>query len=423
MRLMSKYYRYSIAYSLGILLIGGICYTMITRWILIRQLNQDLIQEKEEIVASITKKNMLPDPMSFKGQTVRFVRVRDSFAEQISNEYHFVKVPHKKRSRFRIFRTLVFPVALNGNIYQATIIRSQAETEDLIRLLAGCTFILVLLLLWGFGLLNRLLLNKLWLPFHKTLFQLEKFKLSERRNIRLETTDIQEFAALNKAVSGMTVQAEKEYIALKDFTENASHEIQTPLAIIKSKLELLMQSELLQKEESENIVIAYEATVRLSKLNAALLLLTRIENKQYDHSEDVPLVPVLNRLLVQYEDLIRAGNITLRSDIGGNPVIQMDESLSEILIGNLIRNAIRHNIENGFIAITVSDDKIIIVNSGPVVHGPAENMFNRFQKESLSSKSLGLGLSIVKKIVDQYGFAIQYQYSNGVHTIELTLNE
>jgi len=422
-RIISKYNRYNLLLNFFILIVGAICFILTIRWLLISQLNQDLNQEKDEIEDYIAQKRALPEPMNFKAQVVSYQLVSQTFKKKIQNEYVYAKTDDSDsdKNKFRIYRSLRFPIELDGKIYSCKILRSQAETEDLIQILVYCSLGIVALLFVAIFISNRFLFQKIWLPFQKTLDKLQQFKLSSSQSFVKEKTDILEFQQLNQVAFEMTEHAKKEYNSLKDFTENASHEIQTPLAIIKTRLELLMQSGNIRSTESEYIESAYEASIRLSKLNQALLLLTKIENDQYHNTENISLVQVTQQLLQQYQELIDNSNIELRTDFSSDNVFKIDSALAEILIGNLIRNAIRHNIDKGFIHIEIDKNLFRISNTGPEIQGTTDKLFDRFQKDSTSSKSLGLGLAIVLKIVQKYNFHIQYVYREGVHTIELQL--
>ncbi|PZP50766.1 MAG: hypothetical protein DI598_04850 [Pseudopedobacter saltans] len=420
-KLISKYNRYNLFFNFFILIIGAICFVLIIRWILISQLNQDLNQEKDEIEEYVDQKHSLPAPMSFKGQIVSYEEVKSTFKTKIQNEYRFVKDDHHEEKKFRIYRSIKFSIVLEGKIYSCKILRSQAETEDLLEIVVLCALGIGLIAFVAIFISNRFLFKKLWSPFQRTLSQLQSFKLSAQNTFIKEKTDILEFQQLNQVALDMTEQAKKEYNSLKDFTENASHEIQTPLAIIKTKLEMLMQSGNIRSTESEYIESAYEASIRLSRLNQSLLLLTKIENNQYQNTENVSLFEVTKHLLTQYSELVDNASIRLNVDYLEDKIVQMDSALVEIMIGNLIRNAIRHNIDDGFINISINKDSFVISNSGPTIEGSTDKLFDRFQKESTSSKSLGLGLAIVLKIVQKYHFKIHYLYQDGIHTIELKL--
>jgi len=279
----------------------------------------------------------------------------------------------------------------------------------------GILFILLVALF----LINRLFLNNLWKPFNTTLQQIKQFNLSGKEKLHLEQSNISEFTELNNAVTIMTNRVSQDYDEIKNFTENASHEIQTPLAIIKSKLELLSQSENLKEEQMNTIQSVYEATNRLSKLNQSLILLTKIDNQQFKESEEVNISILINKHLSNYEELIAAKLITIKKNIDDNVKMNMNETLAEILISNLITNAIKHNIDNGIIEITLTNNYFSISNTGIPLQSDPSELFERFKKDTVSSESLGLGLSIVKKISERYGYEINYHYSDTLHTTSI----
>ena len=212
----------------------------------------------------------------------------------------------------------------------------------------------------------------------------------------------------------------RDYEEIKSFTENASHEIQTPLSIIKSRLELLSQSDL-SEDQMNTIQSVYEATNRLSKLNQSLILLTKIDNQQFSESEEVNMSILINKHLSNYEELISAKLITIKKNIRDNVKININETLAEILVSNLITNAIKHNIDKGVIEIILTGHQISISNTGIPLQSESSELFERFKKDKVSSESLGLGLSIVKKICERYGFTVTYHYSDLLHTVSINI--
>jgi signal transduction histidine kinase len=205
---------------------------------------------------------------------------------------------------------------------------------------------------------------------------------------------------------------------LKRFTENASHEIQTPLAIIKTKIELLAQSEL--NESQANVIQTLNDVVnRISKLNQSLLLLTKIENGQFADTECVNISKVLERHIINFEELAEAKNITITKNIIEECEVKMNESLAVVLISNIMVNAIKHNLSHGVIDIELEVNKLSVSNSGEVPTKGASSLFERFEKDTSSADSLGLGLSIVKEICDRYGFQVNYNYTDKMHTISI----
>ena len=418
MKLLSKYNRVNLIATIIVLFVSAICYYFLIQSVLITQLDKDLKVEELEIKDFIKENNRLPDPTNYKDEQEEFI---PSGNQKADRRYTSVDIFNKEHHEDVSYRQLQFPVLIAANQYKILIRKSQEETDDLIQLIVIITLGILVILLVTLFLINRFLLNKLWKPFNSTLQQIKQFNLSGKEKVQLEQSDINEFTELNDAVRIMTGRVSRDYDEIKSFTENASHEIQTPLAIIKSKLELLSQSENLKEDQMNSIQSVYEATNRLSKLNQSLILLTKIDNQQFRESEEVNISSLINKHLNNYEELIAAKFISIKKNIEDNVKMNMNEALAEILISNLITNAIKHNIDKGIIEITLTNNHLLISNTGLSLKIDPSELFERFKKDKVSSESLGLGLSIVKKICERYSYGIKYNYSDTLHTITINL--
>jgi signal transduction histidine kinase len=219
----------------------------------------------------------------------------------------------------------------------------------------------------------------------------------------------------------MTERMKRDYLNLKEFNEDASHEIQTPLAIIRSKMEILMQNRDLRKEDIENIKTINEATDRLLKLNQGLLLISKIENNYFQNMKEVSLRLTVIKYLNNYSEIIHIKNISTEVTGSDSVFVEMDEILADTLISNLISNAVRYNIKGGFIKCHTEQGSIIIMNTGIPLEVEPELLFKRFRKGGNSQQSVGLGLSIVKKIADNYGIAVKYSCTENIHEVKLTI--
>jgi len=209
--------------------------------------------------------------------------------------------PHDKE--FDVYRKMVFGFASTGKFYQATIVAAKFEAEDMVELIFYfmlAIFAMIVLILFF---LNRWLSTSLWSPFYKTLHQLQTFRMEGNELISFETCNVFEFEQLNNSLQIMMQKIQADFKNLKEFTENASHEIQTPLAIIKTKLENILQDKTLDTSQNEQIQIVYNTTSRLSKLNEALLLLSKIENKQFPDSAEINLVELVKQRLELIQEL------------------------------------------------------------------------------------------------------------------------
>ncbi len=415
MKLFTKYNRINIAATIIVLMIGGLFYYFILHFILIKQLDKDLKVEEQEIMDYIKENNSLPEATNNKDQKITF-QPTDSAVKRNFRSVDFLNV---KENEIEATRQLIFPINIAAKNYRANVSKSQQETEDLVKLIVLLTLAIVVLLLMVLFIINRFVLNKLWLPFNTTLAELKKFNLSNKTAVNLENTTINEFKELNYAVAEMSNSVLKDYEGLKSFTENASHEIQTPLAVIHSKLELLMQSENFTEQQMQYIQHIQGETSRLSKLNQSLLLLTKIDNHQFKHTEEVELAKIISKQLDNFEELIAAKEISLTKNIATGNIVLMNETMAEVMVANLITNAIKHNIKNGAIAINLDKNQLKVSNTGPVLQSDPAELFERFKKDSVAAESLGLGLSIVKKITEQYGFTVLYNYADKRHTVTI----
>ncbi|HUZ57400.1 MAG TPA: HAMP domain-containing sensor histidine kinase [Hanamia sp.] len=416
MKLIAKYNRVNIPITIATLLISSIGFYFIIRYVLIHQLDKDLRIEKEEIIHYVKEKGTLPETSNYKDQQIEFYpATNDDFKTKFLTENGLGRQDGETRS----YRKLEFSVTVNGNNYKAVVKKSLQETEDIIQMILVIVFSVIVLLLLVLFVANRFLLAKLWKPFNHTLEQLKQFNLSSKNIITLRDTDINEFKELNETALFMTQKVRSDYESLKKFTENASHEIQTPLAIIKNKMELLAQSENLEESQINLIQSINHAASRLSRMNQSLLLLTKIENRQFENKERIHFSYILNRLIDNLEELPATKNIRVIKNIANDFFIEMNEPLAEILISNLLINALKHNYQNGKIEIDLSGNTLTLKNTGPAPKIKTSELFERFKKESTSNESLGLGLSIVKMICDSYGFDVSYNFKEEMHVIKI----
>ena len=417
MKLIVKYNRVNIPITIAVLLISSIAYYFILHYVLLRQVDKDLRIEQQEIIHHIKENGSLPETSNYKDQQITFQKTNlTNFKEKFSTESAY----NKKEDEEERYRRIDFLVTQNGTNYIATVKKSEQETEDIVRLILTITFSVIAVLLLVLFITNRFLLGKLWKPFNHTLSQLKQFNLSSKNNITLETTNVDEFIELNNTAMSLTQKVKNDYESLKSFTGNASHEIQTPLAIIKNKIELLSQSDNLEESQIHIIQSLNDAASRLSRLNQSLLLLTRIENRQFEPTDRIDLSAVVQKSIDNFRELADLKDIKIEKNIKNNVTVEMNDSLADILISNIILNAIKHNSPGGDIKIVLNENALVVSNTGNVPKLKTSELFERFKKDSSSPESLGLGLSIVKTIGETYGFELSYNYTDSMHVLQTT---
>jgi signal transduction histidine kinase len=264
-----------------------------------------------------------------------------------------------------------------------------------------------------------LIARRLWKPFYDSVNIAEKFDIQSDKPLDLPVTDIKEFNQLNDVFDYMTTKMRYDYLNLKEFSENAAHEIQTPLAVIRSKADILMQQKGLNKESINLLKSINEATTKLFKLNQGLLLISKIDNQIFNEKKKVSLRKILEKGLENYKEIMELKNIKVEMNASDDAVVEMNDVLAETLVSNLLSNAVRFNFDYGFIKCNIDNKYLSIANSGLPLTIDPEDLFKRFYKGSDNPQSVGLGLSIVKKITEGYGMTINYSNHDNTHEIRL----
>lgn len=305
---------------------------------------------------------------------------------------------------------------IDGDPYYIAAYGVLIESDDVAEAVIKTLLWMMALQLVGAIGIGFLVSGRLFRPFRDTVHKIKNFKLQSREPIPEEKTGVEEFDELNHFVYEMTRKAVSDYQNLKEFAENASHELQTPLSIAGGKLDLLIESDL-DEEQFRYVESAHRSISKLSRLSKSLALLTKIENHEFQNQEQVNVSDLIGESLVAFEELINLNDLKVKKDIRENVLLSMHPVLTDLLWTNLLQNAIKHNKPGGFIDIRLTEEQLEIINSGSPLEGRPEELFKRFKKADISSDSIGLGLSIVKRITDLAGFDIRYGYHDEVHTI------
>jgi signal transduction histidine kinase len=322
--------------------------------------------------------------------------------------------------QYVLYRKIRFYHSFNNFNYKIEILQSQAQTDLLIWRIVILNVALAMSFFLIIFFLNHLSVKRGLRIFYKTVRKLENYNIGKPELISFENSEIDELNKLTDVFKKMTLKISNDYKEQKEYTENVSHEIQTPLAIISAKADELLQSENLKKTELEQLEIIMNTTTRLAKINQALILLTKIDNRFYTNEESIPLLKLINEKLNFFKDLISEKKIGVRLDIDSSYNLHMNSYLADTLFLNLIKNAIMHNIVNGKIIIKLDSSTLSIINTGQKLN-IAGDIFKRFIR-SENKDSLGIGLSIVKKICGYYSIPISYTFNKN-HEFTLILKD
>jgi signal transduction histidine kinase len=305
----------------------------------------------------------------------------------------------------------------NNRYYQLQIATSMVEEDDLVRELLKSVLWLYIGLIITLVLFNGFLIRRIWKPFYRLLRQLKDFRLDKPRPPELSSTKIEEFKLLHETTSRMLRQNIETYRNQKQFIENASHELQTPLAVAITKLETLAEQAGFDDSSGKLLEDALDQLERLTRLNKSLLLLTKIDNQQFHDKKEINLNEIIKKVTDDFNEFALHAEINVTIQEKAVVRLTMNEDLALILVTNLIKNAIIHNHHGGFVNVLIDETALTIKNSGKITDLDPEKIFNRFQRNKNNSSSTGLGLTIAQSICKLYGLHISYYFKEYHHIV------
>ncbi|MBL4677404.1 MAG: HAMP domain-containing histidine kinase [Mucilaginibacter sp.] len=414
MKLIDRYNRISLLVTIAIIIVTGFVYYLTISYILTNRVDRDLVVEENEIFAYVKLNDKLPQVFKSDGLKIRFTAsATDSITRTFGNTLFYNEEENEQEAG----RMLTSSVKVEGKTYRIEITESKVETEYLIRFIFFITLGIILVLLTLLLIINRILVRRLWKPFYRILEGIKLFNVADKNGIHPVASNIDEFRDLNMEVTAMSGRVMNDYQSLKGFVENAAHELMTPLAVINSKLDTLMQVGEMTDKQGAIISEVYDTVGRLKKLNRSMLLLSRIENKLLAEPEIIDLLGFIEHKISEFHELLAERDIVVNQDLQPCQVT-INRDLLTVMLNNLLGNAILHNIKNGNIGIRLNKNELLIANTGSGTALNEQKVLQRFYKSSESEGS-GLGLTLVKEICDNYGYVFNYNFKDGLHAFEI----
>lgn len=408
MNLIKRTYLHTAIWIIPVIIIGSIFSFYMIKYIVYEETDEFLTYEMERLLNYHKQNNNLPE----------FHKVAD-IIEDLKLELPAFKdtlilepgdnemVPH---------RELYFTISHKGRDFTIVLRHLLPGNDDI---LEGTIFIisgLLLLISVILFLMVNYISGRVWKPFYKTLNILTKYRITFPVPV-FPKSDIDEFNTLNDTVKGLLSKTLQDYQRTKEFNENASHELQTNLAIIRANAEKLLNSPQQNNTNNEQIQAIHNATVKLSRAQKSLLLLSKIGNLEYDNKVSLNLAIVIHQTLSLFQEAMAIRNILVKLDVESS-IQYMDAGLAEILVTNLLKNAVKHNIQDGYVSIILNQMSFIIENPGLPFGGNPHTLLERFIKGEKGN--IGIGLSIVKQICELYNFKITYLINNNnVHKLNI----
>lgn len=319
--------------------------------------------------------------------------------------------------RYRSLKKIIY---IHHVPYLFTVETNIEESQETVAAITMITIFFFILIVIGLLFLNKKLSASIWKPFRNTLDSLKTFNLNNQTKIEFAPTDITEFEELNQSLQTLIEHTVSVYKTQKEFTENASHELQTPLAILKNKLDNLLQTEDLTEKQYRIAEEMHRALTRSARINKNLLLLAKIDNNQFDNSETIRFDALLRQSMETVKEHFDQKNITVHEYIASDIQVNGNSSLTEVLINNLILNAIRHTSYDGSISVKLTDSVFEVANSGTEQLN-RDLLFKRFSKLSSDNSGSGLGLAIISEICKFHHWTIDYRFENQLHIFSVTI--
>jgi signal transduction histidine kinase len=384
------------------------------------EIDEDLIEREEKFEKESIKSLKIEEIAVWNKFNDEDERILSNLNQQEKNRFTSEYLYNDKEGRKEFYRVLYSRIQIEDKPYILMVRMSTHEARKIIQSTTWFQFVFFIGLMLGFVLVTQLFIKKLWNPFFRTLNLIEQFNIKKNEFPPFPETTTREFAQLNKALEKLVSNNLQAYKTQKEFTENASHEMQTPLAVFQSKLDILLQQPHLPEEQLRIIQSLYDVTSRLVRMNKNLLLLAKIDNLQFLDTEALNVTQIIKDSLSFLSEQAEVNSIHIKIDIApGQFIVQANKLLLESLLNNLITNAIKHNIPNGTIIISFQNNQLKIQNTGATKALDKTILFRRFVQMNEKIKGSGLGLAIVQQICTLYHWQIEYQYDNETHQFTL----
>jgi two-component system sensor histidine kinase QseC len=420
MKLLDRTLRTYLLYSAGVMLISTPVFYLVIEQLFTDQVDESLWERKQTIQQQLGHFPNRPAVFNWRdleGNT--WLQPVTAQTPESDTIYELVYPPPSAAVspiETEAFRQLSARLSYRGQPVQLQTRISLVEKEDLLGAVVLVQTGLLTLLLMGLLLLNHRAARRLWHPFYQTLNRLQQYRVEQPEPLVLTPSATSEFDQLNQTLNQLTRRSHQTFLDQKEFTENAAHEMQTPVAVLQTRLERLTQTQPLTPDQSALIGSLNGITARLSRLNKSLLLLARVDNQHYSNVEPVAVVTLLNDQLSQSMEILQNKPIKLiQTGFADGPTLAANRTLVEIMLANLLTNAIRYTPPGGQITVQLNQKSLRIANTGEPLSIPADRLFARFQKGEAQTGGIGLGLAIAKKIADTYGYNLRYFYTDGQH--------
>ena len=328
-----------------------------------------------------------------------------------------IYIPDKREQEPARVLTSIFSDA-EGQFYELMVMTPTFEKNDLFEAVLAWIVVLYVALLFIVLVVTMIIFRRSLQPLYDLLHWLDAYRPGGRPESVPNKSDVEEFRRLNVALQQAVDRSEELFERQSQFIGNASHELQTPLAIIGNRVEWLLDSPSITEEEAGELFKIQKTLSRAVRLNKTLLLLTKIDNGQFPESVEVDIVTALEEGVESYGDVYAAREVNFTHNLPAELKVTMNESLASTLISNLVKNAYVHTPQGGDAHIEIVGRTLRVSNTGgePL---DREHIFERFYQAARKEGSTGLGLALVAAVCRYYNLRLEYFFADGKHHFEV----
>lgn len=418
MKLLQRTLIYYLFISIPTFILGCVAFYYFLQYAIVRQVDDSLSQDRNEIISFVNNnKNDVSE--LYKAISCTYFLKPDSTNLPTIDKYSFVYEYDSVEMDLQPFRELKTAIQIKDKKYELVMRESFVDSDSLIYSILFFSVILIGLLTVGIAIINWRVSKRIWNPYYHVLRVISAYQPGKNSQPVIDSNKIEEFRILINATQKMIKRIDKDFNQQKKFIDNVAHELQTPIAIAFAQIEVFMQKAKMNDETAEMISNIDSTLLRLKKINKALLLLSRIHNEQFTQKKNVSIVAVINDYFLTHSDQVEIMNLMLRFNKEEDLIVDMNDALATVLVGNLLSNAIRHNHSDGYVSIAINGRELLIENTGSKLSVDPEQLFNAYVKGDKTKDSLGIGLSIVKEICSIYNFQVSYSNTENIHRISV----
>lgn len=385
------------------------------------EVDDSLEDYSEQLIVRSLLGEKMPDTSNGSNNQYYLYEVSKEYAAaypQITYRDEMVYITEKREEEPARVLITIFR-ASNDRYMELVVYTPTIEKMDLQRAILGWIVFLYVLLLLVILLITAWVYRRNMKPLYRLLGWLDRYQLGHPNEPLDNQTKITEFHHLNETVSEFAERNEKLFEQQKQFIGNASHEMQTPLAICRNRLEMLMEDESLSERQLGELIKTHRTLENLTRMNRSLLLLCKIENGQYMDRHQVCLNELLKHYVDDYREVYAYRKIRVEMKLKESFCVEMNDSLATVLVTNLLKNAFVHNVDGGVIRIETSRQAFVIRNTGSEALD-GKRIFERFYQGEKKEGSTGLGLALADTICKMSQLQIRYFYEKDLHCFEIS---